>query len=276
MLEQTFRSNKGSHLASIVANALTQLLTKVGAVPWLVESDPFEFTMMVGLHKRNYAGSSKQAIVTMCANLDSKHSRYLSRLELEQNQSRNIESIDLLLGQALTAYQSANGRPPSEIVLLRPTNCRIPCTSWMEEITQSMNAIAPYNNTKLTYLCYDIDPQETFTSVDSDYRNARSGAIVRQAIASSVFYDFYLQSANHMYNMSRPTYYKVVYSTSSWTENKLQQLIFNQSFNYKGRSGISRMPAVCSYARKLGQFVSKLTPDSKPRLDLLSHQLFYL
>ncbi len=56
---------------------------------------------------------------------------------------------------------------------------------------------------------------------------------------------------------AKPTYYKVIYSNSDIEEGILQEMIYQECFNYANWSGSVRVPGPLQYAKKLAMFVGQ-------------------
>lgn len=108
-----------------------------------------------------------------------------------------------------------------------------------------------------------------------DLENSHAGTLVRRTIVGR-HYDFYIASGLERERLNRPTHYNVIYTSARWEDDRLERLLYSQCFNYVGISGVSCMPAVCRYAKKLARFVSKFEGNVKPQFDAMNHQLFYL
>jgi aubergine-like protein len=237
--------------------------------------------MMVGFYKLACGSSPNKSILTICASTDNKHTKFYSNLAYQSGQlTPGFEDMARLFGEALNAYRSTNNRLPSEIVILRARRS-FDEENWASEVNSLLQALKIHTRNfefepRVTYIYYDTEPKETFTYMRAGREeNSIAGTVVRKAVTSSS-YDFYISCGQSYEYLSRPTYYKVLYCTSLWPEDRLQQFIYSQCFNYMGISGVNRLPAVCRYAKRLAYFVNTLGSDCRIQFDKLTHQLFYL
>lgn len=74
---------------------------------------------------------------------------------------------------------------------------------------------------------------------------------------------------------AKPTYYKVIYTTSNLEEGVLQELIFNECFNYANWMGPVRVPGTLQYAKKLASFVGQYINQDKQAQEI-TNTLYYI
>lgn len=94
----------------------------------------------------------------------------------------------------------------------------------------------------------------TFDSIDSSMTgNVSAGTLICKDVVSP-FYDFYLVSQACGKGSTVPNHYRVIYSDSKMEEGILQELIYNQCFNYVNWTGSIKVPGILQYAKKCAKF----------------------
>jgi hypothetical protein len=89
--------------------------------------------------------------------------------------------------------------------------------------------------------------------MDGEAKNVPAGTLITQSIVSE-FYDFYLVSQYSTKGSTVPNHYRVIYTNSKLEQGKLQEIIYNQCFNYVNWTGSIKIPSVLQYAKKCAKF----------------------
>lgn len=95
--------------------------------------------------------------------------------------------------------------------------------------------------------------------------NPGHGTLINSKVVSKN-YDFYLIAQQCNRGTVKPVHYKVLFTDSKIEEGVLQELIYDQSFNYMNWSGSVRVPSVLQYSTKLCDFVTEHIGDA-PKSD---------
>lgn len=90
---------------------------------------------------------------------------------------------------------------------------------------------------------------------DNRYQNPPAGTIINSDLVSSN-YDFYLISQQASRGSTIPTYYQVLYNNSKLEEGMIQEIVYDQCFNYCNWTGSIKIPSPIQYAKKLCEFLS--------------------
>jgi aubergine len=84
-----------------------------------------------------------------------------------------------------------------------------------------------------------------------------AGTLINKDLVSAN-YDFYVVSQKPSRGTSVPNHYRVVSTDSKMEEGILQELIFDQCFNYFNWTGSIKVPAILQYATKAVKFCSEV------------------
>jgi aubergine-like protein len=98
--------------------------------------------------------------------------------------------------------------------------------------------------------------QKFFSSKGRDVINPSSGTLVNSEAVGKNF-EFYLIAQQCNRGTVKPTYYKVAYCDSTLEEGVIEELIYNQCFNYMNWTGSIKVPSMLQYAKKLGSFIGQ-------------------
>jgi aubergine-like protein len=143
------------------------------------------------------------------------------------------------------------------------------------EVNNSLEALKLVESklVSLTYIVIDKKTtQKFFGSYNGNASNPQAGTLISSDLVSEN-YDFYLMSQFSTRGTTVPTYYKVIYNDSKMEEGKLQELLYNQCYNYVNWTGSIKIPAPVQYAKKLCSFASQYVNEN---IESLESQLYFI
>jgi aubergine-like protein len=105
-------------------------------------------------------------------------------------------------------------------------------------------------------------------------KNVPAGTIVSESIVSNN-YDFFMVSQYANRGSTIPNHYRVIYTDSKMQEDVLQELIYNQCFNYVNWTGSIKIPGILQYARKCTKFNTEVL-EKKKISEELENKLYFI
>ena len=265
--------------AAILTKILLQIASKVGNVPWApkVSSALNHKVMLLGIDHKKDRMNSREDVVSYCSTTNRDLTKFHSNYYYESRSSETSVRINNILADCLSAYGKANGFLPDEIILLK-----IGCSdgqkqaSSHKEVKDALTLIQEMNgyNPKFTYLIVNKSSSQKFFATHRGITNPSHGTLINSKVVSNK-YDFYLISQHCNKGTVKPAHYEVLYTDSTMEEGVLQELMYNQSFNYMNWSGSIRVPSVLQYASKLCEFISEHV-NSSPESTRLNEHLFFI
>lgn len=114
-----------------------------------------------------------------------------------------------------------------------------------------------------------------FTNIGQNrFDNPKAGTIIDDVVTLPERYDFFMVSQSVNQGTVNPTSYNVIYDTSGFKPDIIQQLTYKLTHLYFNWPGTVKVPAPCQYAHKLAYLVGETLHDQPS--SALSKYAFYL
>merc|ERR1712226_286792 len=95
----------------------------------------------------------------------------------------------------------------------------------------------------------------------AQFVNPPSGSIIDDVVTLPERYDFFIVSQSVNQGTVNPTSYNVIYDTSGFKPDIIQQLTYKLTHLYFNWPGTVKVPAPCQYAHKLAYLVGETLHD---------------
>eukprot|EP01097_Dermamoeba_algensis_P011811 TRINITY_DN92_c0_g1_i6.p1 TRINITY_DN92_c0_g1~~TRINITY_DN92_c0_g1_i6.p1 ORF type:complete len:708 (-),score=135.14 TRINITY_DN92_c0_g1_i6:114-2237(-) len=268
---------------SVVSKIAQQMCAKINGKLWKPEAR-LANTMIVGMDVcHDTAPGGRKSVVGFCATMDESFTEYYSR-EIIQNASKKeiVETLDVVLSEALKEYYKKRKTIPTNIIILRDGvgDGMLDAVHKLEvqKCREAIQAIPSELGLppKLSFVVVKkrIHTRLILKKSDNTYDNPPPGTLVDTDVTTPNWYDFFLVSQSVNQGTVNPTHYHVIYDETSISSSQLQMLMFQLCHLYYNWAGTIRVPAPCQYAHKLafqiGSFIHKRVPEE------LHHCLHYL
>ena len=187
----------------------------------------------------------------------------------------------LLLSSA-KYYTEKNKEAPEEIIVFQNSCSGDQISLYLEYLIHPVRdqlARVYEENTppKTTFVMVNTKTSERFFSTDptagGNAINVTAGTLVSKDVVSP-FYDFYMISQACNKGSTVPNHYRVIFSDSKMQEGLLQELIYNQCFNYVNWTGSIKVPGILQYAKKCAKFNAEVLEEQLLGEDLQSKLYF--
>ena len=166
-----------------------------------------------------------------------------------------------LLLAAVNYYTFENKEAPKEIISFQNSCSGDQISLFLDylihPVRDQLERIYGESKPRNTFVMVNTKTSERFFAMDSKgdgtATNVNAGTMISKDVVSP-FYDFYLISQACNKGSTVPNHYRVIYSNSEMEEGLLQELIYNQCFNYVNWTGSIKVPGILQYAKKCAKF----------------------
>ncbi|KAG7086247.1 hypothetical protein E1B28_002217 [Marasmius oreades] len=206
-------------------------------------------------------GSTMPSIAALVSSVDSRATRYVATVKVQQSRTELIQELDQMLGTALEAYFHSNGKiPPRSIYFFRDgvsegefERVRQGEFYTMKKLTERKYKELGKPPPKLTFII--VGKRHHFRFFPNDPKdadrsgNCRSGFVVDRRITHPIYRDFYLQSQAGLKGTSVPGHYTVLEDENlGFDANALQELAYSLCHCYSRATRAVKIPAPVYYA----------------------------
>lgn len=223
---------------------------------------------------------ASKSFMSICASLDDTYCSLFSKTVKFNSKDGAIESIKLLVIEAITEWMtvrssSSSAQPLQEIILIQSAQgsegAKMLNQLVIKPVLADLEARCKSDRPKLTYVLLSTRASERFFLPDDS--NVRAGTLVSKELVSD-HYDFFLVSQYCRRGTAVPNHYRVIYCDSDMQEGVLAELLYAQCFNYCNWTGSIKVPAVLQYAKKCARFHSDAL--ERPSTKELSRAMYYI
>nr|AQV09903.1 argonaute 3 isoform 1 [Aeolosoma viride]AQV09904.1 argonaute 3 isoform 2 [Aeolosoma viride] len=270
----------GPKLRSVTQKVLLQMNCKTGGELWALDI-PSSSLMVVGIDVyHDGATRTKRSVGAVVCSLNESCTRWYSRAAYQIQGQELMDSLKIILLDALKKFNEVRGKLPDRIVIYRDG-----VGDGQLQFVQK-HEIAQIQDVFRHFAVVDYQPKLTFIVVgkrintrifaisNRELTNPAPGMIVDNTITRRNWYDFFIVSQHVRQGTVSPTHYIVVHDESGWSVDIIQKLTYKMTHLYYNWPGTIRVPAPCQNAHKLAALVGQhlhREPDVR-----LADRLYYL
>jgi len=140
-------------------------------------------------------------------------------------------------------------------------------------ILECLNSLKGFNGEVAEILVNKRIDKKLFKPIENDATNPEPGTLVTKEICQTSK-EFYLASQKVFQGTATPTKYILIHNDTEISLEQFYELTYSQCYNYFGKNGSVRVPALVQYAHKLA-FLAGQTLKESPS-EKLKGQLFFI
>ncbi|KAF9261759.1 Piwi-domain-containing protein [Marasmius fiardii PR-910] len=247
-------------------NLILKINGKLGGVNWFSADNVvrmFETTraMVIGADVSHPApGSTMPSIASMVSSIDSKATRYVASVRVQQSRMEAIQDYGEMFDVALVTFYKRNKFPPGSIYVFRDgvsegefERVRQAEFQVIKQLTMTKYKELGLPSPKVTFII--VGKRHHFRFFPEDRQdadrsgNCRSGFVVDRRITHPIYRDFYLQSQAGLKGTSVPGHYTVLEDENlGLNMDRLQEVSYSLCHCYSRATRAVKIPAPVYYA----------------------------
>ena len=275
-------------LRSIATKIALQMQCKLGGEIWACSlpkvGTPY---MVVGIDTYHDSSEKGRSACGFVASMNQNATLYFSAVSFQTPNLELANGLQVFMTKALTKFYDKLQVLPSMIMVYRDGVGDGQLDAVKEtEIQAILNSFADLGqnyNPSLFFVVVKKRINQRFFEKALDQHGASNvlnlgnpppGTVVDTVVTRSEWFDFFLVSQSVKQGTVTPTHYNVIYNTTKWNLDRIQQWTYMMTHLYYNWPGTIRVPASCQYAHKLAFLVGQSL--HKAPVGDIQESLFYL